>query len=79
MKELVFAQSSRRHRIGRARARYVIEHGYHFVVPAAGDRDEQLTWVGEDDRGLELEVIAIEKPDCILVIHVMPLALRRRK
>jgi hypothetical protein len=34
------------------------------------------TWIGFDDRGAELEIIAIRKPDCILDIHVFPVALR---
>jgi hypothetical protein len=29
-------------------------------------------WIGDDERGRELEVVAIERPDCWLVIHVMP-------
>ncbi|MBO0863464.1 MAG: hypothetical protein J2P16_00120 [Mycobacterium sp.] len=31
-----------------------------------------ITWIGHDDRGVELTVVAIEKPDVFLVIHVMP-------
>ena len=38
-----------------------------------------ITWVGEDDRGVELEIVLVETPDIFLVIHVMPTALRRRK
>jgi hypothetical protein len=29
-----------------------------------------------DDRGVELEVIAVTKSDCLLVIHVFPTALK---
>jgi hypothetical protein len=32
-----------------------------------------------DERGLELEILAVEKPDCLLVIHVMPTQYRRPK
>jgi hypothetical protein len=32
-----------------------------------------------DDRGIELEIIAVELPDMWLVIHVMPTALRRNR
>lgn len=47
------------------------------LIPGAGDRgDDQLVWTGPDDRGLELEVIALVLPDLLLVIHVMPTALR---
>jgi hypothetical protein len=37
-----------------------------------------LTWVGADDRGVELEIVAVVLQDLYLVIHVMPTALRRR-
>ena len=37
-----------------------------------------MLWIGPDDRGVELEVIAIVEPDHLLVIHVMPHHVRRR-
>jgi len=44
------------------------------------DRGEQLrTWVGHDDRGVELEIAAVVRPDCLLVLHVMPTDLRRKR
>jgi hypothetical protein len=33
-------------------------------------------WVGEDDRGIELEIVALGLADAVVVIHVMPTALR---
>jgi hypothetical protein len=33
-------------------------------------------WVGPDDRGVVPEVIAVDLPDHLLVIHAMPLAFR---
>lgn len=40
--------------------------------------DTTLSWLGEDERGRELEVVPVERPDCFLVIHVMPNHYRRR-
>jgi len=37
-----------------------------------------LLWVGTDDRGVELEIVAAVLPELYLVIHVMPTALWRR-
>ena len=37
-----------------------------------------LLWVANDERGRELEIIAIPGDDEIIVKHVMPTALRRR-
>lgn len=39
---------------------------------------EKLVWIGPDDRGLDVEVVAIVEPDYPLVIHVMPHQFRRR-
>lgn len=70
---VVFWQSARRHRIGRARARFVM----HTVQPArierSADVDPQLCWRGPDDRGVWLEIIALDLPDEVVVIHVMPI------
>jgi hypothetical protein len=43
-------------------------------------RGEELrAWVGLDDRGIELEIAAVVRPDCLLVLHVMPTDLRRKR
>lgn len=41
-------------------------------IPADQTEDRGWLWVGTDDRGLQLEVIAIETAEMYLVIHVMP-------
>ena len=76
-----FAQSARKHRIGTAHALWVINH-FEAIREMASDgsgKADRLMWVGSDDRGLELEVIAIELGETLLVIHVMPMSFRRRK
>lgn len=40
-------------------------------------RTRRRTWIGVDDRDRELEIVAIDRPDCWLVIHVMPTRYRR--
>lgn len=47
-------------------------------LPSEEGLDERIVWVGKDDRGVTLEVIAVEQPDYLLIIHVMPYAYRRR-
>lgn len=64
---------------GAASARHVIA-----TVPPELTKDEEtgadlLTWIGEDERDRELEIVALDRPDCILVIHVMPTHYRRNK
>jgi hypothetical protein len=46
--------------------------GEPTVIPATAEYDQRLLFVGCDHTGLELEVLAIEQPDRLLVIHVMP-------
>ena len=48
-------------------------------VPADSDLDDRLLWVGPDDRGIVLEVMAVELPDYLLIIHAMPVAFRRNR
>jgi hypothetical protein len=51
------------------------------VVPEVIESDEvnrsRLLWIGPGDRGLSLEIVAIQEPDYLLVIHVMPHRFRR--
>ena len=73
-----FTKSARRHRIGKARALHVMNTVAPVSVAADDEMRERLLWIGPDDRGLELEVVAIVEPDQLLVIHVMPRQFRRR-
>lgn len=41
--------------------------------------NQALLWIGLDDRGVELEVVAAVLPDFYLVVHVMPTGLRRTR
>ena len=73
-----FAQSARRHKIGQARVRFVIEHPVVTDrVPAPDNSllpDERLVFLGDDHTGRALEVMAVELADgALLVIHAMDL------
>lgn len=46
-------------------------------VPATDVADARLVWVGPDDRGIELEIVALDLDEVIVVLHVMPTSLRR--
>lgn len=39
---------------------------------AGADRATLYSWHGLDERGRALEIIALDRPDCVLAIHVMP-------
>ncbi len=57
---------------------FVIDSVAPAHVPATATADARLVWIGEDDRGVELEIVALDFNDAIVVVHVMPTALRRR-
>lgn len=62
-------------RVGRAHARHVIT----AAEPTAATTsivNAALLWVGPDDRGIEMEIVAAVLPGMYLVVHVMPTALR---
>ncbi len=72
-------QSARRWKIGVAGVlEAMTDAGEPRVIPATGDYDERLLYIGRDHTGLELEILAIEQPDRLLVIHVMPTDWRNR-
>jgi hypothetical protein len=56
---------------------YVLSTTDPVRVRATTNLDARLVWVGADDRGIELEIVALDLPEAIVVIHVMPTALRR--
>ncbi|MGH3098296.1 MAG: hypothetical protein ACRDMV_20115 [Streptosporangiales bacterium] len=72
-------QSARRRRIGVARVIEAMnDAGEPTLIQATDEYDERLLFVGHDHTGLELEILAIEQPDRLLVIHVMPTEWRNR-
>jgi hypothetical protein len=75
---LRFTQSASKHRIGKGRAVYVLENYQPMVVLDGSNLEQKFRWVGKDQQGLELEIIAVATPQYLLVIHVMPNYYRRR-
>jgi hypothetical protein len=78
--EIRFTQSARKHRVGRAFARRVLASAEPTLVTTTAGGAACL-YVGPDDRGRELEIIAVEVHEAdatpyLLVIHVMPTQFR---
>lgn len=78
VKPIRFSRSARRHKIGRAHAYHVISSSEPVIVTDPKTNQPTLTWIACDSRKRELEIVAIETPDCFLVIHVMPSNLRQK-
>lgn len=80
MRRVKFTQSARKRRIGKAHVLAAMnDAGEPTVVAGAEGEDDRLLWIGVDDRGVELEVIGVDLPDYLLVMHVMPYAYRRNR
>ena len=76
-----WARSATKHGVAQERSAFVIEHcGLLFhVPPPAGRVDERLMFLGDDEDGVALEVMAVELEDGDLyVIHAMDLRDRYR-
>lgn len=76
--QIKFTQAARKHRIGKAHAVFVIEN-YPYIVVTSEVGKVQRVWQGLDDRGVELEIVAVVLKEYLLITHVMPANFRRRK
>jgi hypothetical protein len=81
-----FARSATRHRISKDSIRHVIaNYRVRFEEPppnteGARARSTRVVYLGDDDHGRALEVMAVEgKHDDLLVIHAMELRDKYRK
>lgn len=77
--EIRFTQSARKHRIGKGRALFVIENSSPEFVSGESFSRDKIIWIAKDDRGLELEIVAVSEDDHLLVIHVMPTIFRKEQ
>ena len=76
-----WARSATKHRVARARSTFVIRPcGLVFrVPPPEGEPDERLVFLGDDENGIALEVMAVElQGGGLYVIHAMELRERYR-
>jgi len=79
--DIRFARSARRHRVGTANILAAMaDAGEPEFQPAPRPGlSDSFLWFGRDTRGVLLEVVAVERPDCLLVIHAMPVHYRSRR
>jgi hypothetical protein len=73
-----FARSATKHRVSRDRSKFVIEHCGDVleIDPPAGapaDASKRLLYLGNDDQGIPLEVMAVQVEGGVHVLHAMQL------
>jgi hypothetical protein len=78
VKPIRFSRSARRQKIGKAHAYHVMSSSEPTIVTEPQTNQSTLSWIANDSRKRELEIVAVETPDCFLVIHVMPTSLRKK-
>ncbi len=72
--EVRFTQAARRHKIGRARVLSVLNNPTvtaTIPAPADGLTAERTLWLGADHTGRVLEVVTVNIPGGVLVLHAM--------
>jgi len=75
-----FTQSARRHKVGRARVRQVLADPVVVVrIEEPGDPRVRMLYLGDDESGRALEVVAVEEGDRLVVIHAMDLRAKFRE
>ena len=75
--KIEWAQSARRHRIGRTSALFVMCSSDCLVRVEENDQRTEVWFLGTDERGRELEILALAHEGTLFVIHVMPRGFRR--
>ena len=75
--EIAWAQSARRHRVGRASVLAVLANPASEVQISERDSRIEVWFIGRDDRGRDLEVMGVAVDGVLLIIHVMPAMFRR--
>ncbi|MCX6420950.1 MAG: hypothetical protein NT180_01085 [Actinobacteria bacterium] len=74
-----FTQSSRKHRIGRERMRHVLANPVVFETVESDDGSRvELLFLGPDETGRVLEVVAIREEERLVVIHAMDMRSKYR-
>ncbi len=80
--EIRWARSATKHRISRKRSAHVVQTATAILSQPAPSGStlaaDRLVFIGEDEDGTLLEVIAIETDSGLLIIHAMPIRDRYR-
>jgi hypothetical protein len=78
--EIRHARSATRHRISRRQSAYVARHPQAtFVVPApAASPQERIVFLGADEDGTVIEVMAVQSDRGLVIIHAMAIRDRYR-
>lgn len=69
--------SARKHGVSRSRVEQALDQQHWSETLPSPGPDPKILFLGVDDRGVQLEIVAVVLPGLILVIHAMPRHYRR--
>ena len=76
---LRFTKSSLKRNFSKAEIRHVMLTSQRSLIGYSSEGYEKYSWVGRTRTRIELEIIAINFEEFLLVIHVMPTSYRRKE
>jgi hypothetical protein len=76
--ELRIVSGARKHGLSRRRIEQALAGHAVAETILSGSTDPKIRFVGLDERGVEIEVVAVVLPGLLLVIHAMPTRFRGR-
>lgn len=68
---------ARKHGLSRRRIEQALESHTSADTVSSETTDPKIRFIGADERGEEIEVVAVVLPGLLLIIHAMPTRYRR--
>lgn len=75
--DIAITGSARKHAVSRARVEQALNRQHDSLTVETESTDPKIRFLGRDNRGVELELVAVVLPRMLLVIHAMPTYYRR--
>ena len=75
--EIRITSGARKHGFGKRRTLLALSNYNQCNTSAEKSPDPKIMFVGQDSKGVELEIDAVVLPRTLLIIHAMPTAYRR--
>lgn len=69
---------ARKHGVGRRRIEQALLSQTEAEAIGTETTDPKIRFVGRDERGEEIEIVAVVLPGLLLIIHAMPTRYRRK-
>ncbi len=76
--DIRITSGARKHGLTRSRIEQALSNQHLSETVATEGTDPKIYLAGPDDRGVELEIVAVVLPRMLLIIHAMPTRYRKR-